>query len=103
MAKEIFNLVIKAREGTLYKGNVLSLTSFNEQGKFDILAEHANFISLIKSSLVIIEVGGGMREYKISNGLLRARQNNVEVYLGIDSIVSGSLETSANIPQQLPK
>ncbi len=78
-------LTIRARDGIVYEGKVQSVTSVNETGKFDILPEHANFISLIKDTVVIKDIQGSMKKIKIDVGLLRTRQNKVEIYLGIDS------------------
>jgi F0F1-type ATP synthase epsilon subunit len=81
-----FRLVIRSREGLVYEGEVKSITSVNETGKFDILAQHANFITLIQSVVEIGEMNGEKKQLKIENGLLRSRENNVEVYLGISGI-----------------
>lgn len=93
-SKNTFSLLIKSREGLIYKGDVYSLTSVNEQGRFDILPYHANFISLISSILVIGEPGGKKKELKIENGLLRKRRHNVEVYIGVEGIYPQELPTS---------
>jgi len=85
--KQTFSLLVRSREGIIYQGQVTSLTSVNEKGKFDILAQHANFISLISSILVIGEVGGGKKEIRIDNGLLRSKGNKVEVYIGIEKAI----------------
>lgn len=81
-----FHLMVRSREGLLYEGEVLALTSENSQGKFDILAEHTNFITLIKSFLKIKELTGQVKDIPIDNGLLRTYQNKVEVYLGIEGL-----------------
>lgn len=82
-----FHLIIRSREGVVYNGEVTALTSKNEAGKFDILAEHANFISLINSLLEVHDLEGKVKELKIDNGLLRVKGNTVEVYLGIEGLV----------------
>ena len=60
-----FHLVVRSREGVVYNGDVTALTSKNEEGKFDILAEHANFISLINSLLEVRDLEGKVKELKI--------------------------------------
>lgn len=82
----LFHLKIVAKDGILFEGDVRSLTSYNDKGKFDILALHANFISIIYKSIKIIDSKGIEKEMAIEKALLRNRQNNLEIYLGIDNI-----------------
>lgn len=83
MAKKTLQLLVKTRDGTLFDGVVESVTSVNKVGKFDILGNHANFISLIQEKLTIKEENGGKREFPIESGLVRTSKNKVEIYLGI--------------------
>lgn len=85
--KNTFQLTVQSREGLLYKGSVQSLTSKNEAGKFDVLAQHANFITLISSILEFREENGNLKQLKIDNGLLRVKGSSVEVYLGIEGLI----------------
>lgn len=86
MQEPTFHLTIRSREGKLYEADVLSLTSYNEQGKFDILSQHANFISLITRELSIRETGGKDKVIRIDNALLRVKENRVEVYVGVEGM-----------------
>jgi F0F1-type ATP synthase epsilon subunit len=82
-----FHLKVASREGLVFEGEVESITSYNEKGKFDVLASHANFISLIKKSLVVRTSGDNVdKELNFDNALIRVRQNNVEVYLGVEGL-----------------
>ena len=83
-----FHLKIVAKDGVLFEGDIKSLTSYNSKGRFDILAFHANFISIIYKSIRIVDINGNAKEMNIEKALLRNKQNNTEVYLGIDNIVS---------------
>lgn len=82
----LFHLKIVAKDGILFDGDIKSLTSYNDKGKFDILALHANFISIIYKSIKIVDPKGQAKEMNIEKALLRNRQNNLEIYLGIDNI-----------------
>lgn len=79
----IFHLLVRSRQGIVFEGDVKSLSSYNDEGKFDILAQHANFISLIQKSLVIYDMNNNVKELNLENALLRNRGNYVEVYLGV--------------------
>ena len=90
-----FYLKVASREGVLFEGDVTAISSFNEKGKFDVLASHANFISLIKQGLIIREVGDInsknpknqiIKEIKFGTALLRVKENKVEVYIGVETM-----------------
>jgi F0F1-type ATP synthase epsilon subunit len=84
----------------VFEGEVDSVTSFNEEGKFDILAQHANFISLIKKSLTIRDAAGKLREIKVDNALLRMKENQVEVYLGVQGMTPSELQGKPKIEDE---
>ena len=77
--EEIRNLVPR----TVVYGRV---SSYNKKGKFDVLPQHANFISLIQKSLVIRDNRGQTREINVNNGLMRVKKDIVEVYIGIEAL-----------------
>ncbi len=81
-----FHLKIVAKDGILYEGQIESLTSYNDKGRFDILALHANFISIIYKSIIIVDSKGDKKEMTIEKALLKNKSNNLEIYLGIDNI-----------------
>lgn len=98
MNTDIFKLTILSREGNVFDGDVASITSFNDKGKFDVLAQHANFISLIKNSVIIIDLQGKKNEIQITNALMKVHQNNVKIYLGIEWFSDSNQKNSADIP-----
>lgn len=76
-------LVIRKREKVLFEGEIKSFTSHNTRGTFDVLYKHANFISIINRNCVIRKLDGSVNEIKIEEGIIRAHDNKVTVYLGI--------------------
>jgi F0F1-type ATP synthase epsilon subunit len=85
----LFHLKVASREGIVFEGDVESITSFNEKGKFDVLGQHANFISLIKKNLIVRASGEQVdKELSFDNALMRVRENNVEVYLGVEGLTA---------------
>ena len=71
------------QEDTLYKGPASAVTSYNEEGKFDILPNHVNFISIIRDTIIIHRSRKDRKEINIKRGVLRCLQNKVNVFLGI--------------------
>lgn len=83
MKAKPIHLRVLTRGETLYEGEVDSLSSINENGKFDVLPVHANFISLITKYLIIREQTGEERQIKVEQGILRVFKDKANVYLGI--------------------
>ena len=100
-----FHLLVRSREGIVYRGDVDSITSYNDEGEFDVLAEHANFISLVQKRLVIRDLQGQIRNINVSSALMRVRENFVEVYLGVEGILTGKMESSqqVKVTEKLPQ
>lgn len=76
-------LSIRNKQGVLFDGSVKAVSSYNEKGLFDILAQHENFISLIYKKIIIHKNNKQKQEIKIDNGVLRVYKNNVNIYVGI--------------------
>ena len=55
----------------------------NDQGPFDVLSLHANFISIIKKSVSLRYRGKIVEEMPVETGVMIVKENSVEVYLGI--------------------
>ncbi|KKQ74993.1 MAG: hypothetical protein US96_C0019G0007 [Candidatus Woesebacteria bacterium GW2011_GWB1_38_5b] len=72
---------IKAKDRIIYEGDVTAVTSFNDIGLFDILPLHENFISIVKNK-VILHKNDAQREFKIEAGVLKVRDNKVNIYIG---------------------
>jgi F0F1-type ATP synthase epsilon subunit len=73
---------IKNKENVLYEGEVTAVTSFNDLGLFDVLPMHENFISLIKNK-VILHKNKAQKEFRVDSGVLKVRDNKVNIYIGL--------------------
>lgn len=80
--KQLF-LKIHNREGILYQGNAVSISSTNDKGKFDILIGHNNFITLVNEKLELVLESGEKKDIPIGPGVLRVEKDVVDVYLGM--------------------
>lgn len=92
MKDDIFKLKVVSREGVIYDGKASSITSNNEKGVFDVLAQHANFISLINKGLTIRDNDNNEKKIKFDNALLKVFKNNVEVYVGVEGMSPTSMQ-----------
>lgn len=77
------SVIVRDREGILFQGNAEAVSSFNEKGPFDVLPLHANFISLIRNSVTLKISNSAPKEIALNSGVLKVKENKVEVYVGI--------------------
>ena len=82
-SKGLILLKIQTKEGVVFNGEVKAVTSYNDKGIFDVLFEHENFISVIKSKIIIHLTNGVDREMKIDNGVMKVYENEVHIFLGL--------------------
>lgn len=91
--KDALFISIKSPEKTVFEGIVTGVSSYNDRGPFDILSEHENFITIIKKKLVIFpfQTSGSSSkdskmEWDIDQGVLKVRENKVNVFFGIETV-----------------
>ena len=65
-----------------FEGKVKAISSKNLLGNFDILPDHANFISLIFNTL-IVHAPDRKINYQFIRGILEVSRNKVKIFLGL--------------------
>ena len=83
MAEKIIHVTVRNRNHVLYDGEATGLSSHNSKGPFDILLNHANFISLANTVLYIHTINAKDVEIPLTNAVIKAKENIVEVYIGV--------------------
>ncbi len=81
---EIINISVLSPEETLYSGQARALTCHNEDGDFDVLPLHTNFISLIDKYVIIHMTNAEKKKITIGKALMKAIENNITILLNID-------------------
>lgn len=79
--KELAVSIVSADEN-VFDGTVYMLTSNNEEGEFDVLPLHTNFITLIKDKIILHQTKKEKKEIPITNGVLKVAENRVNIILG---------------------
>ena len=82
MKLESFNVLIMDRDQILYRDQALAVSSHNESGQFDILAQHANFISLISKEIVVKKLDGSKERFQIDKAVMRVLKGETKIFLG---------------------
>ena len=76
-------VIVRDRNTLIFQGQVEAVSSFNDMGPFDVLPRHANLISLIKQAIILHLTDKTEKRIEVTSGVMKVRENNMEVYLGI--------------------
>ncbi len=74
---------IQTRQGAIYDGDVVAISGKNNHGPFDVLPQHANFISIVEGTIVLHEKSGATKEFPVTHGVVRVESNNVQILIGL--------------------
>ena len=75
-------LIVRSRDEIYFQGQVRSFSSANEKGKFDVLVNHANFITLVNQKVTVRMLDGNERDIEMNEGLLRVSKNAAQIFIG---------------------
>jgi len=83
MKKELIQVKIFSPFEVFYEGLAYSLSASNETGPFDILHDHANFISLLLKGNVRLNTPYGDRNFSLNRGVLKAHNNLIIIFANV--------------------
>jgi F0F1-type ATP synthase epsilon subunit len=66
---------------TYYDGPALSVSAINKVGPFDILAQHANFFSLITQGDIVVNTGSQELRFPVTHGIVKASNNVITLFI----------------------
>lgn len=82
--KPTFNLLVTNPERVFFDGEAYSLSSKNDSGTFDILPNHAHFVSLLNDTKMdVVDKDNKKITFSISRGLISAKENKVRVFVDL--------------------
>lgn len=90
----LLNVEVITPDQVLFKGQANAVSAFNVSGPFDILPQHSHFISLIQKEVSIHQFQK-VSKFPINMGVIRCFNDDIKVYIGIES-VSSSVEKTQN-------
>ena len=81
MATNLLEVTVRTPKKQIFQGHALAVSSTNSSGKFDILAEHANFITIVQNQPLEILTDGKMKVvFSFSQAIIYNSNNKVIVY-----------------------
>lgn len=82
----ILQVKILSPKKMIFLGQADSVSSTNSSGKFDILPQHANFITLVKNKPLVVTTSKGTQSYTFNLAIVLAINNAVTVYTDIGTV-----------------
>ncbi len=79
---QLLQVTVRERKGIVYAGSAEAVSGINDVGPFDVLPEHANFVSVITKEL-ILHLDRRAQHVPFERGIMRVHANTIEVYVGI--------------------
>lgn len=87
--QNILKVRILSPKKIIFEGMAISVSSKNSAGKFDVLPFHANFISFIENSPIIVNKTDGVStQFSFPFAIFYLTNNQVNIYTGIQSEIS---------------
>lgn len=84
--KSLLEVKIISPRRLIFQGQALSVSSKNSAGVFDILPQHANFISLIENNPIIIRKSDKtVQNFSFPLAIVYQSQNKVIIYTDIQT------------------
>lgn len=82
--KQNLHVRIVSPRGVIFEGQAFSISSKNSVGAFDILPQHANFITIVENQPIsVIKSDNTHEEFHFDLAIIYTRENQVNVYTDI--------------------
>lgn len=81
MPNTALRVKIIAPTETFYDGPAVSVSAVNKVGPFDVLANHANFFSLLTQGNVVVNTGRQSLTFPIFHGIVKVTNNIVTLFV----------------------
>jgi F0F1-type ATP synthase epsilon subunit len=83
LGKDQVYVKIYAPFQSYYDGIAKSITATNDTGKFDILARHHNFITILNEGEIIVRDGQGEHVIKNDRAIMHVKSDQITVFLDV--------------------
>lgn len=84
---ELLDVKITSPKEEIFQGKAISVSSKNSNGNFDILPEHANFITIVeKEPIVIVKDNKEKLTFNFSEAIISHSLNHVQIFAEPQSI-----------------
>lgn len=82
MPDQFLNVRIVSPRESVFEGPALSVSSVNSVGPFDILPEHAKFVTLVENKPLVLRLPSKeKKEFSFTLAIIHVHENRVDVYI----------------------
>lgn len=64
-----------------YDGPAVSVSATNKVGPFDVLADHANFFSLLTKGDIVVNTGSQALTFPTTHGIIKVHKNVITLFI----------------------
>jgi F0F1-type ATP synthase epsilon subunit len=82
-ASKLLEVKLRSPYQNYYSGAATSVSAKNRLGVFDVLPDHTPFFTLLVASVVTVRTAKETLEFKVENGILKTKNNQVDIFLNI--------------------
>ena len=76
----ILTVTINSPKNNIWEGKAFTVSSENLQGKFDILPQHANFMTIVENHPIVVRTPVEELTYTFHQSLIYTHDNYVYIY-----------------------
>lgn len=75
------SVIVATPDELIWEGKASSVSSENSAGTFDILPQHANFVTMIKGKPILVRtLSDGDKVFEYKNALITVASDKVSIY-----------------------
>ena len=95
MTDELLKVRVISPRQDLFAGQALSVSSVNSVGPFDILPEHAKFVTLVENQKVVLRlVDKTIKEFSFGLAIIHVHENQVNIFINPKEAGQGLTDAS---------
>ena len=79
-AKKLLSVKISTPTEVVWEGSARSISGENVAGPFDILPDHAGFVTMIKNKIITVKCADRDRQYSFTRALMHVKSNKVRIF-----------------------
>ena len=87
--QNVLKVKIRDTKEILFEGEADRISSFNEEGAFDIYPMHANFISILNKGLTVYNKKEKVKELKFDQAIMKIKGDDTHIFLGVEFLLLG--------------
>ncbi len=74
-------VVVATPDEQVWEGKAESISSENSAGPFDILPQHANFVTMVKGKPIVVRtINDGEKTFSYKNAVITVSKDKVSIY-----------------------